>query len=65
MPLTNEALSIIIYVNKLSRYAMLRRIKHCKRVLAILALDDFYLIAAIAVIGEITVFEKNCKCVLN
>ena len=52
MPLTNEALSIIIYVKKLSRYAMLRRIKRCKRVLAILALDDFYLIAAIAVIGE-------------
>ena len=52
VPLTNEALSIIIYVKKLSRYAMLRRIKRCKRVLAILALDDFYLIAAIAVIGE-------------
>ena len=52
MPLTNEALSIIIYVKKLSRDAVLRRIKRCKRVLAILALDDFYLIAAIAVIGE-------------
>ena len=32
VPLTNEALSIIIYV-KISRYAMLRRIKRCKRVL--------------------------------
>ena len=32
VPLTNEALSIIIYV-KMSRYAMLRRIKRCKRVL--------------------------------
>ena len=52
MPLTNEALAIIIYVKKLSRYAMLGRIKRSKRVLAILALDDFYLIAAIAVIGD-------------
>ena len=33
VPLKNEALSIIIYVKKLSRYAMLRRIKRCKRVL--------------------------------
>ena len=32
VPLTNEALSIIIYV-KISRYAMLRQIKRCKRVL--------------------------------
>ena len=33
VPLTNEALSIIIYVKKLSRYAMLRRINRCKSVL--------------------------------
>ena len=32
VPLTNEALSIIIYVT-ISRYAMLRRIKRCKQVL--------------------------------
>ena len=34
VPLTNESLSIVIYV-KLSHYAMLRRIKRCKHVLCL------------------------------